>query len=77
MPFAINRATRFISPTKTPEYLAAGRPVVSTPIADVVHDYGNKGLVAIAEDAAGFAAKNRPDPCRPGKALKRVAGSPR
>jgi UDP-galactopyranose mutase len=57
MPFAINRATRFISPTKTPEYLAAGRPVVSTPIADVVHDYGNKGLVAIAEDAAGFAAK--------------------
>jgi glycosyltransferase involved in cell wall biosynthesis len=57
MPFAINRATRFISPTKTPEYLAAGRPVVSTPIADVVRDYGHKGLVAIAEDAAGFAAK--------------------
>ena len=30
MPFALNEATRFISPTKTPEYLAAGRPVVST-----------------------------------------------
>lgn len=54
MPFAINAATRFISPTKTPEYLAAGRPVVSTPIVDVVRDYGDKGLVAIAEDAAGF-----------------------
>jgi len=55
MPFAINEATRFISPTKTPEYLAAGRPVVSTPIHDVVHDYGGRGLVYIAGDAAGFA----------------------
>ena len=41
MPFAINDATRFISPTKTPEYLAAGRPVVSTPIVDVVRHYGD------------------------------------
>lgn len=57
MPFAINPATRFISPTKTPEYLAAGRPVVSTPIVDVVRDYGEKGLVAIAEDARGFAGE--------------------
>src|SRR5690606_28943889 len=32
MPFALNDATRFISPTKTPEYLAAGRRVVSTAI---------------------------------------------
>lgn len=57
MPFAINRATRFISPTKTPEYLAAGRPVVSSPIVDVVRDYGEQGLglVAIAEGATGFA----------------------
>lgn len=55
MPFAINDATRFISPTKTPEYLAAGRPVVSSPIIDVVNDYGSKNLVAIAADAAGFA----------------------
>ena len=44
MPFALNEATRFISPTKTPEYLAAGVPVVSTPIADVVRPYGDKGL---------------------------------
>jgi UDP-galactopyranose mutase len=49
MPFAQNDATRFISPTKTLEYLAAGRPVVSTPIRDVVHPYGEEGLVYIAE----------------------------
>lgn len=48
MPFAINEATRFISPTKTPEFLAAGLPVVSTPIIDVVRSYGERGLVAIA-----------------------------
>ena len=41
MPFAINEATRFISPTKTPEYLAAGRPVISTPIHDVVRHYSS------------------------------------
>ena len=51
MPFALNEATRFISPTKTPEFLAAGLPLVSTPIADVVHDYGRDGLVEIATDA--------------------------
>jgi UDP-galactopyranose mutase len=49
MPFARNDATRFISPTKTLEYLAAGKPVVSTPIADVVKPYGEDGLVWIAE----------------------------
>jgi UDP-galactopyranose mutase len=48
MPFACNEATRFISPTKTPEYLAAGRPVVSTPIADVVRTYGRLQGVRIA-----------------------------
>ncbi|MCA3628638.1 MAG: glycosyltransferase [Methylobacterium sp.] len=56
MPFAINAATRFISPTKTPEFLAAGLPVVSTPIRDVVRSYGAAGLVAIAPDAQGFVA---------------------
>jgi glycosyltransferase involved in cell wall biosynthesis len=49
MPFALNEATRFISPTKTPEFLAAGVPVVSTPITDVVRPYGEKGLVEIAK----------------------------
>ncbi|MEP6750539.1 MAG: glycosyltransferase family 1 protein, partial [Bacteroidota bacterium] len=54
MPFAINESTRFISPTKTPEYLAAGKPVVSTPIHDVVKDYGDKGLVYIADSSLQF-----------------------
>lgn len=56
MPFAMNESTRFISPTKTPEYLAAGLPVVSTPIRDVVRPYGEKGLVHIAETAEEFVA---------------------
>ncbi|KEQ52429.1 UDP-galactopyranose mutase [Sphingobium chlorophenolicum] len=54
MPFAINDATRFISPTKTPEYLAAGRPVVSTPIADVVRQYGQIEAVRVAEPGDAF-----------------------
>jgi glycosyltransferase involved in cell wall biosynthesis len=54
MPFAINAATRSISPTKTLEYLAAGLPVVSTRIDDVVADYGD--VVHLAVDGAGFAA---------------------
>jgi glycosyltransferase involved in cell wall biosynthesis len=56
MPFARNEATRFISPTKTPEYLAAGRPVVSTAIRDVVRPYGERGLVEIADTPAQFVA---------------------
>lgn len=56
MPFAINASTRFISPTKTPEYLAGGRPVVSTPIADVISGYGDSGAVAIADTPAAFIA---------------------
>ncbi len=55
MPFAINDATRFISPTKTPEYLAAGLPVVSTPIADVVRQYGGCPGVQIAGTPQAFA----------------------
>ena len=54
MPFAINDSTRFISPTKTPEYLAAGRPVVSTPIREVVRPYGELGLVHIASTPEEF-----------------------
>ena len=54
--FAQNESTRFISPTKTPEYLAAGKPVVSTPIRDVVTPYGQMGLVRIAGDAQEFTA---------------------
>jgi UDP-galactopyranose mutase len=54
MPFAINESTRFISPTKTPEYLAAGKPVVSTRIHDVVHSYGQTGLVYFGSTADEF-----------------------
>lgn len=56
MPFALNEATRFISPTKTPEYLAGGRPVVSTAIADVIADWGEVEGVAIARNAVAFAS---------------------
>lgn len=54
MPFAINGSTEFISPTKTPEYLAGGKPVISTPIKDVIEPYGNLGLVEIVKNAEGF-----------------------
>jgi len=54
LPFARNEATRFISPTKTPEYMAAGKPVVSTSIRDVVRPYGQQGLVQIADTVPDF-----------------------
>ena len=54
MPFAINEATRFISPTKTPEYLASGRPVVSTAIVDVARHYGTLEAVKIAAGTERF-----------------------
>jgi UDP-galactopyranose mutase len=56
MPFAINEATRFISPTKTPEYLAGGLPVVSTPIRDVIRHYGDVAAVKIADTPETFIA---------------------
>jgi len=56
MNFALNESTRFISPTKTPEYLAAGVPVVSTPIKDVVRSWGAEGLVGIADNAEDTVA---------------------
>ena len=56
MPFELNEATKYISPTKTPEFLAAGRPVVSTSIHDVVHPYADKKLVIIADSPGEFVA---------------------
>lgn len=47
LPFALNESTKFISPTKTPEYLAGGKPVISTPIVDVVNTYGDTEVVRI------------------------------
>ena len=52
--FARNESTRFISPTKTPEYLAAGKPVISTSIRDVVRPYGELKLVEIADSPDQF-----------------------
>ena len=54
MPFARNEATRAISPTKTLEYLAGGKPVVSTPITDVITLYGD--AVEIAATGKEFVA---------------------
>jgi len=57
MPFVIGPATRYISPTKVLEYMAAGRPIASTPIADVVNPYGD--IVHIGEGPEGFVAACR------------------
>ncbi|GAC1303178.1 MAG: glycosyltransferase family 1 protein [Vulcanimicrobiaceae bacterium] len=74
MPFARNAATANISPTKTPEYLAAGKPVVSTRIADVVAGYGD--VVTIADGPEAFAdaalAAVRPDAARIAAGLARA-----
>lgn len=55
-PAAMNEATRFISPTKTPEFLSAGLRLVSTPLRDVVRPYGDLGLVDIAATAEDIAS---------------------
>ena len=54
LPFARNRSTEFISPTKTLEYMAAETPIVSTPITDVAEPYG--GIVGLARTPAEFVA---------------------
>ncbi|HEX4666874.1 MAG TPA: glycosyltransferase [Chthoniobacterales bacterium] len=64
MPFAMNDATRFINPTKALEYMATGRPIISTPVRDVVRQY--REVVAIGNDHAAFVeacqdAAARPD----------------
>ena len=69
LPFARNDATRFISPTKTPEYLAAGKPVVSTSIPDVVRPYGDEGLARIADTPDDFVEAIRAALCEPATQL--------
>jgi UDP-galactopyranose mutase len=72
-PFALNDATRFISPTKTLEYMAAERPIVSTPITDVVEPYGE--LVYVADGAGAFvAACDRALHADPEEKRQRIAG---
>jgi UDP-galactopyranose mutase len=74
IPFAMNESTKFISPTKTPEYLAAGKPVISTPIKDVVSPYGDNKLVHIVNNAEEFikAAEIELNKKRKGTWLKKV-----
>jgi beta-glucosidase/6-phospho-beta-glucosidase/beta-galactosidase/glycosyltransferase involved in cell wall biosynthesis len=55
MPFALNRSTEFINPTKALEYLATGRQVISTPVQDVVRQYAH--LIEIARTPDEFVAK--------------------
>ena len=72
MPFAINEATRFISPTKTPEYLAGGKPVVSTPVTDVIASYGEcqRVIIAATSDDWIVAIGAALDLARSGEGLK-------
>ncbi len=74
VPFAMNESTRFISPTKTPEYLAAGKPVISSPIRDVVSPYGENELVHIVSNADEFiaAAETELNKKRKGQWLRKV-----
>jgi len=57
MPFALNEATEYINPTKTLEYMAAGKPIVSTAVSDVVHNF--TPVVAVAHSRAQFAQEVR------------------
>lgn len=54
IPLMLNEATRFVSPTNTLEYLAGGKPVVSTPVPEVVSPYAERGLVRVAQGAEAF-----------------------
>jgi hypothetical protein len=74
IPFALNESTKYISPTKTPEYLAAGKPVISTAIKDVVSPYGDGNLVSIIHSAEEFikAAELQLQQTSKAKWLKRV-----
>jgi beta-glucosidase/6-phospho-beta-glucosidase/beta-galactosidase/glycosyltransferase involved in cell wall biosynthesis len=78
MPFAINAATQYINPTKALEYLATGRPVISTPVSDVVRQY--QGIVDIVSSATEFveAAEKllkNPDPARIQQGIERAKAS--
>jgi glycosyltransferase involved in cell wall biosynthesis len=54
MPFALNEATEYINPTKTLEYMAAGKPIVSTAVSDVVHNF--TPVVSVAHSTEEFIA---------------------
>jgi glycosyltransferase involved in cell wall biosynthesis len=78
MPFAINAATQYINPTKVLEYLATGRPVISTPVKDVVRQYSDlvdivRGPEAFVEAAA--RAVESPDADRIERGIERAKQS--
>lgn len=76
MPFAINDATRYINPTKTLEYMAAGRPIVSTPVPDVVRNFAPIVEVAETHDdfiAAVDRATSAPDAARVQAGIERAS----
>jgi len=63
MPFAINAATQYINPTKALEYFATGRPVISTPVKDVVSQYGELiDIVKTADEFVNAAERALKDP---------------
>ena len=75
MPFALNESTEFINPTKALEYMASARPIVSTPVPDVVTNFGS--VVRIAHSSKEFAelcldAARNPDPAAIERGLELV-----
>lgn len=66
MPFAMNEATEFINPTKALEYMATGRPIVSTPVPDVVSNFGT--VVKIAREHSAFIELCRNESLQPDEA---------
>lgn len=78
MPFALNEATKYINPTKTLEYMAAGKPVVSTAIADVVRNF--TPIVQVANSSGEFVdaverAWRTPDAALIAEGIRRAEGS--
>lgn len=71
IPFEKNESTKYISPTKTPEFLAAGKPVISTSITDVVAPYGKKKLVYIADNSDEFIASAERELAKNNQQIKR------
>ena len=70
MPFAINKATEYINPTKTLEYMATGKPIVSTPVPDVVRNFAP--IVTVAGTAEGYLSAVRRSITAPDAELSRL-----
>jgi hypothetical protein len=77
MPFALNEATQYINPTKTLEYMAAGRPIVSTAVPDVVRNFAPIVRVARTHDlfVEAVDAATTPEPARIEAGMARARGA--